>query len=174
MKRKAGTARTALVGVLAALGTAILYAAALVPSGRQGLAALAGLVNAAAVVSAGFPAGAFCYAATGLLGLFLSPDKGLAVLYLLFFGLYPLVKCLIERLRNVALEWVLKLVFFNLVLTFCYFFFQRTLLVNLPGEGPILWAFYPLANLVFIAYEIGITRLIALYTVRIDKNLRRH
>lgn len=174
MRRRAGTAQIALVGILAALGVAILYVAALVPSGRQGLAALAGLVNAAVVVSAGLPAGVFCYVSTGLLGLFLSPDKGLAVLYLIFFGLYPLVKCLIERLRKMPLEWVLKLVFFNLVLILSGFFFQRTLLINLPGEGPFLWAFYPLANLAFAAYEIGISRLISLYVVRIDKNLRRH
>lgn len=174
MRRGAGAAQTALVGVLAALGVAILYVAALVPSGRQGLAALAGLVNAAAVVSVGLHAGVFCYVSTGLLGLFLSPDKGLAVLYLLFFGLYPLVKCLIERLRKMPLEWVLKLVFFNLILTLSYFLFQRSLLVNLPGEGPILWALYPAASLVFVAYDLGFSRLIALYTARIDKNLRRH
>ncbi len=170
----ASTGRTALVGVLTALGVVILYLAALAPSGRQGLTAVSGLMTAAAVISSGFSSGAFCYITTGLLGLILSPDKGLAALYLLFFGIYPLVKYLVERLRNQPLEWVLKLVFFNLALSVSYFFFRQSLLGSLSVEGPILWVFYLVANLVFVVYDLGLSRLIALYVARIDKNLRRH
>jgi hypothetical protein len=169
-----GAGRIALVGVLTALSVMFLYLAALTPTGQLGVVAAAGLMPAAAVVSAGLPAGAFCYAATGILGLLLSPDKGGAALYLVFFGLYPLIKCLIERLRKLPLEWLCKLAFFNLALTLCWFFLRAALLEGLPPVFEALWVLYLIGNAVFVAYDLGFSRLIALYTVRIDKNLRRH
>ena len=167
-----GAARVALVGVLSALSLVVLYLAALAPTGRLGLVAAAGLVPAAAVVSAGLPAGLFCYGATGLLGLFLSPDKGQAALYLLFFGLYPLVKCLFERLRRRWLEWIYKLAFFNLVFALLWLTLRPVLLSGLPTMFESLWVFCLIGNGTFIVYDLGFSRLIALYAARIDKHIR--
>lgn len=163
----------ALVGVLTALGLVILYLAALAPTGRLGLVALAGLVPAAAVVSSGLPAGVFCYAATGILGFLLSPDKGNALLYLLFFGLYPLVKCLVERLHKLPLEWICKLALFNGVFTACWFLLHNVLLSGLPAVFEELWVFYLLGNVIFVIYDLGFSKLITLYAARVDKVIRR-
>ena len=103
-------------GVLAALSLLLLYLATMLPSGRIGMVAVAGLVPAVGVISGGLATGFLSYGAAGLLGLLLLPDKGSALLYVLFFGLYPMIKYLIERLRKLPLELVLKLVFFNLIL----------------------------------------------------------
>lgn len=168
-----GAGRAALVGVLTALSLTVLYLAALAPTGRLGLVALAGLVPAAAVVSSGLSAGAFCYAATGILGALLSPDKGSALLYLAFFGLYPLMKCLIERLRRLPLEWGCKLALFNGVFTACWFLLHDALLSGLPAVFEQLWAFYLLGNLAFVVYDLGFSRLIAFYAARVDKTVRR-
>ena len=97
-----GASRVALVGVLAALSLIALY--------------LSGLFPAGAVVSAGLKAGFFCYGAAGLLGLLLVPDKANALLYLLFFGLWPMLKSLLERIPVRPLEWLCKLAVFDPVL----------------------------------------------------------
>ena len=81
--------RTAVAGVLAAGSLAVLWLACMVPSGRIGLTGAAGLFPVAAVLAAGRAAGYLCWAASALLGLFLLPDKGVALLYLIFLGLYP-------------------------------------------------------------------------------------
>ncbi|MEG2119487.1 MAG: hypothetical protein RRY53_03965, partial [Pseudoflavonifractor sp.] len=91
-----GAGRVALVGILDALSLVFLYLSSISPLGQLGIMALAGLMPVAAVVSGGFPAGVFCYATTGILSLILVPNKGNALLYLLFFGAYPLVKYLNE------------------------------------------------------------------------------
>ncbi len=169
----AGAGRTALVGVLAALSLVVLYLAALVPTGQLGLVAAAGLMPAAAVISAGLPAGVFCYGVTGILGLLLTPDKGSAALYLLFFGLYPLVKCLIERLRRLPLEWACKLAFFNLALAAAWLTLRATLLAGLPAIFEGLWAMCALGNVTFVVYDLGFSRLITFYRTRIDKLVRR-
>ncbi len=170
---KAGAGRVALVGILTALSIIFLYLAALSPTGRLGIVAIAGLMPAAAVVSANLSAGTFCYAATGILGLILSPDKGNAAFYLLFFGLYPLVKCLIERLRKQPLEWTCKLIFFNGVLTLCWFLLRAALLAGLPDFLGQVWMLYLVGNIVFVIYDLGFSKLIALYVQRVDKAVRR-
>ena len=74
----------ALSGVLAAMSLALLYLASVLPTGQLGVAAVAGLFPMAAVISAGWKAGACCWLASGLLGLLIVPGKGIALLFLLF------------------------------------------------------------------------------------------
>lgn len=171
-RHDAGTRRVALVAMLSALSLALLYLAALSPAGRLGMVALAGLVPAAAVVSGGLGAGFLCYAAAGLLGLLLSPDKGGALLFLIFFGLYPMVKSAVERLRKRVLEWILKLAFFNLALTVLWFGLSGLLLPFLPRAlRGTAWLAYLAGNAVFAAYDYGFSRLISFYMARIDRAL---
>lgn len=163
----------ALVGVLAALSLVLLLLAAVSPSGRMGIVAVAGLVNAAAVISGGLHAGLLCWAVAGILGLILSPDKGNVLLYLVFFGLYPMVKSLIEQLRKAPLEWLCKLAFFNVVLTFCWFVLRDVLLAGLPAVFEQLWVLYVGGNVVFLIYDYGFSKLVMFYAARIDKAIRR-
>jgi hypothetical protein len=105
---------------------------------------------------------------SGLLGLLLLPDKGMPLLYLLFLGLYPVVKGRIESNGRIVFEWCCKLVFFNLALTVVWFLARSAVLLALPmrlrGSVPVL---YGAGNLVFIFYDIGLSRLIALLQSRI-------
>jgi hypothetical protein len=170
---RGGASRVALVGVLTALSLVFLYLSAVTPAAQLGVVAIAGLFPAGAVVSGGLGAGFFCYAATGVLGLLLIPDKGNALLYLIFFGLYPMIKCLIERLRRLGLEWVCKLVFFNAILSLFWFGLTAVLLPFLPDALNQIWMVYAAGNVAFIIYDIGFSKLIALYVVRVDKVLRK-
>ena len=136
--------RTAVAGVLAAGSLAVLWLACMVPSGRIGLTGAAGLFPVAAVLAAGRAAGYLCWAASALLGLFLLPDKGVALLYLIFLGLYPVVKNNIEGLRRLPLEWL------------C----ERT------------WLLYLAGNLIFVLYDVGLSRLIALVMARMPGRRR--
>lgn len=160
--------RTALGGLLAAGSLAVLWLASLAPSGWVGLTALAGLFPVAAVLSAGQTAGYLCWAAAGLLGLILLPNKGVSVLYLLFFGIYPVLKSCIESIRRLWAEWALKLIYFNAVLCLAWFLLRGLILPTLPtwltGRVFLLW---PLGNLVFIAYDLGLSKLIALLRFRL-------
>lgn len=169
-----GASRTALGGVLAALSLVLLYISTLLPSGRIGMVAVAGLVPAAGVISGGLAAGFLCYGAAGLLGLLLLPDKGCALLYAIFFGLYPMVKSLIERLRRLPLELLLKLAFFNVVLAILLFGFSAVLLPFLPellnSPLPIFLA----GNVAFLLYDFGFSKLITYYAARIRTAARNH
>jgi hypothetical protein len=157
----------ALGGVLAALSLLLLFLACLMPTGRMGMVAVAGLVPAAGVVSGGLAAGFLCYGATGLLGLLLLPDKGCALLYVVFFGLYPMVKSAIERLRRLPLELLLKLLFFNAVLTVLFLGFSALLLPLLPERLQGTLMIYLAGNAAFLLYDYGFSKLIAYYAARL-------
>ena len=175
MRRTRGAGNIALAALLAALSLVVLYLSVLAPTGRMGLVAVAGLLPAAAVVSGGLSVGALCYGGTALLALLLLPDKGNSLLYLLFFGPYPLVKSAAERLRYRPAELAVKLGFFNVMLTVFRFGLTAVFLPALPpaAADAVLWVLYPAGNVVFLAYDFGFTKLIAFYTVRVDQVLRR-
>lgn len=161
---------TALGGVMAGGSLAVLWLACVAPSGRIGLTAAAGLFPMAAVLYAGRPAGYLCWAAVSLLGLFMLPDKGVALLFLAFLGLYPVVKGRIETLERRLVEWGLKLCWFELTLTLFWFVFQELFLPGAPewltGSALLL---YLLGSLVFICYDIGLSQLITLLRTRLSR-----
>ena len=163
----------AFSAMLTALSLALLTVATLAPSGRVGLTAAAGLFPAAAVVSYGLPAGVLCYGGTAILALLLLTDKGLAVLYLLFFGLYPLVKGGVERMRRLPLELLFKLLFFNGVFSLFLFGFSALLLSLMPWEGLPVGGLYLAGNVVFLIYDFGFSKLICFYRERVDRVLRK-
>ncbi|MEG2419923.1 MAG: hypothetical protein RSB55_00130 [Oscillospiraceae bacterium] len=164
----------ALPAVLSALAVLLLYLSGLIPSGKWAVVAVAGLCPAAAVVSAGLLAGGLTYASAGILAFLLAPNKGNVLLFVLFFGLYPVVKSLIERLKKLPLEIFCKMVFFNGILTLFYFAFASLLMPALPellkNSVPLL---YLAANIIFGVYDLGFTKLMGFYRVRIDKVIRR-
>ena len=164
------TGRTALAGILAAGSLAILWLACITPSGRLGLTAAAGLFPVAGVLAAGRTVGYFCWAAAALLGLLILPDKGVALLYLVFFGLYPVVKSRIEAIRRRPLEWICKLAYFDAALTLFWFVLRAMFLPHPPTWlEENVWLLYIGANIVFILYDIGLSRLIGPLFQRIGR-----
>lgn len=154
------TSRTALVGILTAGSMALLWIACLLPTGRMGIDAVAGLFPMVAVLAAGRSAGYFCWAATSILGLIMLPDKGIALLYLLFFGLYPVLKERFEAVKNQMAAWMFKLLYFNAVLLLFWFVFRAIFVSCLPGWLEQNKTIFVFGNFVFIAYDIGLSRLI--------------
>lgn len=157
-------------GILSAGSLALLWVGCITPSGRIGMTAAAGLFPMLASVYAGSAAGCLCWAAASVLGLILLPDKGIALLFLTFLGLYPVGKGRIESLRRLWLEWGLKLSWFNLVLTLFWFLFQALFLPNAPQwleESTLLC--YVLGNVIFAAYDLGLSQVIS----RLRTHLRR-
>ena len=158
--RTGRSGRVAVCGVLAAGSLALLWLACLAPSGRLGLTAAAGLFPMAAVLAGGRAAGYLCWAAAGLLGLVLLPDKGIGALFCVFFGVYPVLKSRLESLNHV-LEWTGKLAFFNLILAFCRWGLEGLLHVPVPLPWDWSWILHAAGSGVFTVYDLGLSQLIA-------------
>lgn len=162
--------RVAYPAILGALAVVLVYLACIAPTGRWGIVAAAGLLPAAAVASVGLKAGFLCWAGASILALLLAPDKFCVLLFAALFGLYPMVKSLAEGLGRKPVGYLLKLAFFNAAFTALYLTMSAAVLGSLPGAlAGSLWVLYLAANLVFLAYDYGFSRLIAVYIARIQR-----
>ncbi len=172
MKKRSLAKTVVYAAVLGALALVILSMGTLFPGGRWGIAAAAGLPVAGAVISAGMTSGVLCWLGVSVLGFFLLPDKLLVLLFALLFGLYPLVKNRIERLRRRVLEYACKVLFFNLTFTVVFSLMRAAVLADLPLSLHTVWLLYLVGNGIFLIYDYGFSKLIALYMARIYKPSR--
>ena len=160
--------KIALGGVLAACSLTIMMLSCSLPAFRTGFIALSGLFPMIGVLIAGRTVGYLCWITSGILGMFLLPDKGNALLYLAFLGLYPVIKGQIESIRILVLEWIIKLLCFNLVFSVFWIFFQELFLT----EGLILLKQYFVVvvlagNIVFVCYDFLLSHVVALLCRRL-------
>lgn len=156
-------------GVLSALALLFLLAASMLPAGRLGCAALAGVVGAVVLIRCGWRTGMMSWIAVSVLALLLSPNKGSAVLYTIFFGPYTLIKNRIERLNCAPAEWLLKLLFCLAVSVLVFFFSADVLGLFPPVIAGKLWLFLPAVTAAFAAYDIVFSKMIAMLLARLPK-----
>ena len=173
MRRKGAAGRVAYPAVLSALSLILIYLGSIAPTGNWGIVAAAGLLPAAAVISVSLKAGFLCWAAAAVLAFLLVPDKFCVLLFGVLFGLYPMVKSLVERMRKKPMEYALKLAFFNAAFTVVWLTMAAAVAASLPQVlGGSVWVLYAVANVVFLLYDYGFSKLIALYIARVQRAIR--
>lgn len=155
--------KVALSGILAAGSLVIMMLSGVLPFWKSGLAALAGLFPMVGVLIAGRTVGYFCWFTVGVLGIILLPDKGSALLYFLFLGLYPVLKGEIESIRRLPVEWIIKILFFNLIFSIFCVFFQYLFFSELTGLFFNKRSFlFLIGNGVFVCYDMLLSRIVAI------------
>ena len=104
-------------GLLAAAATAWLYFGGVMPQIGPAACLIAGAASAIPLLRrANIKTAGLLYLVTSVLGLLLTPRKLIAAAYVLLFGLYPIVKYLIECRLPVFTQLSGKLAYFNIVL----------------------------------------------------------
>ena len=162
------TSKIARVALLAAAALVLLIIAGFAPSAQLGLTAVAGVASALAVIHAGIGSGFACWAVVSVLGFIIVPTKGCAVMYAMFFGVYPVLKSLIERIGTLWIEWVIKLVLFNAVLSVCIFALKTLFFAGAEEILKFIPVLYIGGSIVFVIYDIGFSRLISFYYERVN------
>ena len=171
---KTNTKRLTVCAMLAALGVILLYVGSLFELVDISMAVLASLLCVVAVIEYGGSWPWMIYGVTAILSIVLLPNKTPAVFYALFFGFYPILKEKLEKLPKV-ISWVLKELVFNFALaamaiaSLLLFFSQNNTLLTQPI---ILLALFVLAELVFVLYDIAMTRLISFYIINLRRRFR--
>lgn len=165
------TRSVARAAMLTALGCALLYVSALVPTGRLALIAVAGLVTAFSLLTLG-PKWSLCvYLAVTALSLIILPLKAPAVLFAVFFGYYPLAKSFFERRKSRAFCYILKFLLINAVFLLIYFLAGEIISEAFDFSS---WMF-PVAllavNAAFFLYDLCISKLVFMYLKRTEKHI---
>ena len=135
------------------------------------MAALASMLVIFAVIEIGGKYPFLIYAVTTLLSMLLVPYKTAPLMYMCFAGYYPLLKAVLEGRLPKMWAWVLKILAFNAALALTLFLAIRFFAAFVV---PATWYYYllPVCTLVFVLYDVALTRVITAYLLRWRQRFR--
>ena len=173
------TKKTALCGIFTGLSLALMWMGSFVPWMDYALPALAGMFVFALVIELGplWPTGV--YIATSILSALLLPNKNVALIYIMFFGCYPVLRLLLQRRLPKWLAWICKLALFNTAAVAAYYLAVFIFQIELSDFGPDFGRYAAIvmlavANFAFLLYDAAIlSSFELLYTKRWRQKLRR-
>ena len=172
MSNQTNTKRLTVCAMLAALGVVLLWIGSVLEVAEISMAVIASLLCVLAVIEYGGAAPWLVFAVTGALGLILLPNKGIVATYVLFFGYYPIIKEKIEQ-RPRAVRWVLKELIFHAALIALVVVWKWLIAPTAALPSPILLvALIVLCEVVFVLYDVALTRLISFYLFRLRHRFR--
>lgn len=168
--------KVALGGIMGALALMVMFLTAF-PYMTYALPAIAGAALIPIVVELGAKWAWMVYACVSFLSLLIAPSLEAKVMFIAFFGYYPIVKALLERLRSRVLEWGLKYLIFNAAVVSAYLLSMRffgleadafeIFGVNLP------LVFLLLGNGIFLIYDLALGNMVQAYLRVLRPRLNR-
>lgn len=169
------TMKVAYGGMLTALSVALMFLTGLVPFATYALPAIAGILLISAVMELGTGWAIGIYIAVGLLSIIIAPDKEAAVMYITLFGYYPILKKYLEKIKLRFIEWIGKLSLFNatVIVSGLFVFFVIGIEEDIMAKGWYIPVLLILGNIMFILYDISLSRLISFYFFRIAPKLKK-
>lgn len=172
MKQNAKITLCALSAALAA----VFVLAAYFPYVTYAAPALAGLMMLVPVIEMNLRWAFGCYIAS-LMPVLLLAEPEAKLLYVFFFGWYPIAKALIERINKHLPEWIIKLVVFNIAVIAAYAVMSVITDVSLEEFGVFgkygAYIFLALGNIVFVLYDFAIAQVATFYLLRIHPQVKR-
>lgn len=116
------------------------------------------------------------FVSTSVISFILLNDKECVLLYVLFFGYYPLIRDKINDIKPKLLSYLLKFVTFNaaMVLTqiLCVYVFGIPFDDMLGKWGIVVFALC--LNLVFVVFDKLYTLLLRLYRIKLKKKVEKY
>lgn len=171
--------RIALAGVFGALSLTFMLAGGVLPLATFAAPAIAGILIMPVAIEFGRKTGWLLYAAIGLLSLLLVSDREMSLIFLFFFGFYPLLKTNLERLHSRTARFLAKFSVFNLCIVGAYALILLVFPIpavagefagmSLGFAGVLL----VLGNFTFAIYDAAVARLAALYCSRLRPRLMK-
>lgn len=172
------SSKCAIGGIVASLSLVLMISVAVVPFLTYALPALAGALIIFIVVEIDKKWAFGVYATVAILGMILVPDKEVAVMYLAFFGYYPIFKAFIESKVPVVVEWIIKTLSFLITMVVSYFLMMKFMGVTIDETEEWGVMAYPIllgmGTFAFILYDIALTKTITLYLKKWQKHFKRY
>ena len=171
--------KIALGAVIMALSTIFMMATTVFPFASFAFPAIAGVLLIILNLEFGRKWALLVYIGVSLLSFFLSSDHTAVISFVAFFGYYPILKGVIEKIQKPILEWILKMLTFNAAIVIGIFatillFGIEILISEYLGFGKLSLALFIAAcNIVFVVFDIALTRLITLMIYKILPKLRK-
>lgn len=158
----AATKRLSLSAILSAIGVILLYVGSILDILSLTMVAIASLIVFFAVIELKGKYPLMIYGVTAFLSVLLLPEKTGPISYLLFGGIYPILKVYFEKLPK-WLSYLLKFLSFNVMAALILWL--TNLILHVPMEEGMLYmiALVFCANLAFLLLDFLMTQLTRLY-----------
>ena len=134
-------------GVLIALTLVILFSTSIFSISTLSILTVASCLIPVAIIRTSIKNAILVYIASSILSFILIPTN-IAIYYTLFFGIYGIIKHIIEKVRNIPLEILLKLISFNVLLGITYLITKSFLSFVYPDIS--LWLLLLAAQVVLL------------------------
>lgn len=172
MKRQ--STKVALCGIISSVSVVLMFMTGLVPFLTYTLPAVSGALLAIIVIEINKKWATGAYIAISLLSLLIVADKEAAMFFVAFFGYYPIIKEVIENKLPKILEWVVKLLLFNVAAVVAYAVIIYVFGIPFDelekyGKYSVL-ILLAMGNVIFVLYDYCMTSLITLYYQRWQKS----
>ena len=127
------------------------------------LLGLASLPIAIVIMNWGPKTGFVFYLGSIILGFIVINNKAHWIIYIFTFGIYGLIKYLVEQDRPIYVEYILKLIYANIALVAVYFIVRQFVYV------PTQWYFILLFEVAFLVYDYAYSLFIDYYNTKLKK-----
>ncbi|MGN0615623.1 hypothetical protein [Ruminococcus flavefaciens] len=171
--------RVALGGIVSALCLVTMFLAGVLPALYLLLPGIAGILLMIIAVEVNTAWAFLTYIAVSLLSLFITFDKEAALIFIMLFGHYPILRFYIQKIPLRLIRLVIKLFIYN-VCIIGYFYVT----VYILGLDDLLEEFddfgkygayilLGITNLIFLVYDIDLDFMHNLYKKRIMPKFRK-
>ncbi len=168
------TKKITVSAAMCALGAVILY-----------IGSLTGIMDISAVVIASLavmfvdfeikmPYSIAVYVITSIISMLILPNKETALMYLLFGGIYPIIKRFLMKITPKALSYAARIAVFAAALSALLWITKKFFMVpDYQLMYDYIWLVYIIAVAVFILYDYVLEKLTAFYFFRLRPRIER-
>lgn len=161
--------RIALGGMFSALCLVLMFMTGMIPFATYAIPAAAGVMLLPVMEEVGTQTAVLVYVAVSVLSVFIVPDREAAMMFVAFFGYYPILKQYLDRIPLRLPRVACKLAIFNAMIIAGYY--MIIVLLGMPDIAADMGDFgkYSAAvllgcgNLVFIIYDFALVKYYRLY-----------
>lgn len=171
--------RVALGGIVSALCLVTMFLAGVIPALYIVLPMIAGFLMMIISIEVNTAWAFLTYISVSLLSLFVTFDKEAALIFIMFFGHYPILRFYISKIKFKPLKAVIKSAVFNVcilayVYVTVYVMGLQQLLEELDGFGKYgAVIMLVIVNLIFLLYDYNLEICHIYYRARIMPKFRR-
>lgn len=169
--------KIALCGVVTALSFMCMLLTGIITVGTYALPALAGLFLIIPSVEISIKWSFYVYFAVSLLSIFIAVDKEAAIIFVLLFGYYPILKLKIDMFKIKVVQYILKIFISSLSMILSFIIAIKVL--GIPVKSFEIfgintpWILLIFGNIVFLMYDYAINDIFKLYNNKFRKKIRK-
>lgn len=158
--------KIAYTGILLALNIILLLLSNIIPINTVFFMGLASFLISIVIMEYGFKLGILFYIASSVLSFLVLSNKAQWLIYIFTFGIYGLIKYLVEKDRPFYIDILLKLVYANLSILSLYFMIKGIIYIPINIFTILVFQF------AFLIYDHVYTLFIDYYEQRIRKIIK--